>query len=414
VSTATPGHSLHVLLVTEHFPPRTGGRASLLRELVRNLPGERTTVSTPPARGARTIDRTFPGRIRRAPAWPFRSPRVDLALWRRDLGKMCRSIRPGLIVASGGETEAALAREVSLDLDIPYVLHLEAPELVRIRTELRDGGPAESHARELLADCAGIVVGGSSCRLAAYKLGVYPDRLDVVRPGVDTDRFQPGEKPARLLEELGSPRGPMVLTVVGRSAAHDLPTLLRALGSLRHQRRGAMLIAIGTDGAEHGDVVREAGVEDAVRFVPSVPDAEMPDWYRAADVFVIAHRSERSADEVAGIPVALIEAMACGRPIVGTKSAAIEEIARADEEALLVEPEAHAKLAKSVLGLVRSPETAAELASRARTRAESDFGAARYGRDFREYLEVLYFRRLGRGTLEPRSEPAVPAAAPAT
>jgi glycosyltransferase involved in cell wall biosynthesis len=138
----------------------------------------------------------------------------------------------------------------------------------------------------------------------------------------------------------------------------------------------------------------------------------MPDWYRAADVFAIAHRNERSPGDVAGVPVALLEAMASGLPVVGTKSPAIEEIARADEEALLVEPEAHAKLAKSVLTLVRSAETSTSFASRARARAESEFGAVRYGRDFREYLEVLYFRRLGRGTLD-RGEPAVPAATPA-
>jgi phosphatidylinositol alpha-1,6-mannosyltransferase len=413
VSTPSPGQSLHVLLIADRFPPRPGGRASLLHELARHLPGERTSVSTRGARGGAGIDRGVPARIHRAPNSFFGSQRLAAAMWRRQLRRISADAGSGIVVASGGPTEGYLAQRLFRELGVPYVLHFETPELTDLRERIRIGGPTGVGLEGLVEDAAGIVVGGPTCRLAAYKLGVYPHRIDVVLPGVDTERFRPGEKPAALLKKLGSPRGPLLLTVVGESTAHDLPTLFRALASLRHQRRGAQLVVVGATADGHGELLAEVGVTNAVHFVPRVPPAEMPDWYRVADVFVIAHRNDRTPDAVAGIPVALIEAMASGLPIVGTKSPAIDEIARSDEEAVLVEPEAHAKLAKSVLALARSGEMSEALATRARERAQSTFEASRYGREFRELLEVLYFRRLGLGTIETPPAPSVQEASPA-
>ncbi len=411
MSTASPGQSLRVLFIAQCFTPKVGGRASLLRDLIRNLPGDRTSVSTPGAPGAREADRELPARVHRGPAGFFGAGELGLTLWRRRLTRICRSERPGIVVASGGTTEGLLAQHVRQKRGLPYVLQLEAPELARIGLAIRADDAAGHRLQRMISEAAGIVVGGPTCRFEAYKLGVYPHHLHVVRPGVDLETFRPGEAPPALSERLGHRQGPVLVAVLGESTEHDLETLLRALASLRHQRRGARLVVIESEPTDHGALVRELRLEEAVHFVGRLPPSELPDWYRLADVFVLARRKEAGAE--GGIPVALMEAMASGCAIVATRSAGVEEIARADEDALLVGPGAHAKLAKSVLGLLREEDSRAALASQARQRAESEFGAPRFGRDFREYLEVLYFRRLGLGTLEPPAEPPVQETSPA-
>lgn len=121
----------------------------------------------------------------------------------------------------------------------------------------------------------------------------------------------------------------MLLFVGNLVAIKGLDVLLRACELLARDFEYSCFL-IG-DGPLRGNLERDvarAGLTDRVRFVGPRPHAQLPDWYRAADVFVLPSRSE-------GVPNVLLEAAACGTPFVASRVGGIPEIAHLGESRLV-------------------------------------------------------------------------------
>jgi glycosyltransferase involved in cell wall biosynthesis len=320
---------------------------------------------------------------------------------------MLRRRRPGISVAFDIYPDGEIARGIRRKHDVPYLLHLDAPRLLHARNEIQAAKETGRRFRRIIDDAEGIVTFSRVCRLEAYRLGVRPHNLDVVPPGVDVERFRPGPPPPELKKRLGAERGPVLLTVVDDVPSQDLETVFRAFAVVRGQRRGAVLVVVGEEEARSGrKLLRTLRIDRAVRFVGDVPADALPDYYRLASLYLGAHREDRDAWILQGVDAAFLEAMATGLPIAATRTPVIEELIPSDEVGVLVDPGAHNKLGKSAGDLLQSRERMESFARRARERAETRHDVRRSGASFRELLEVIYFRRLGRGTLEPLREPA--------
>jgi phosphatidylinositol alpha-1,6-mannosyltransferase len=393
------------LLLAERTPPSLGGRESVLREILARQPADRTRLVAPRAPGCGSFDRGVGADVRRRPVWPLAGEGVSRWLRRTHLRWITRGRPPGIVVAFGLGAEAALALEMKRATGVPMLLHLEAPELFAARGSLRRGQERARAVQEALDESEAIVVASRACRLEAYKAGVLPHRIEVIPPGVDLERFRPGPKPEALSRRLRA-QGPVLLAVAGRGPAKDPGTLMRALPAIRGPHDGATLVVVGpVDGSWRAEAAARR-VESRVRFVGAVPEAELPDWYRVADLFVLAHREDREQGKVAGVEVAFAEALASGLPVVATRAGGVEEIVASDDVGVLVEPEAHAKLAHAASELLREPERLESMRRDARERATAFFSAEATAARFREFLEVVHFRRLGRGRLVHPEEPA--------
>jgi len=158
-------------------------------------------------------------------------------------------------------------------------------------------------------------------------IGVPPERLVVLRNGVDLSLFSPGDR-AVLRERLRLSSGPL-LASVGRLVemkGHDLS--IRALKLLPD----ATLVIAG-EGPERRrleTLSRSLGVEARVRFLGELSQQELVGVYGGADALVLASRHE-------GWPNVLLEAMACGCPVVATEMDGIREIVRTDDAGVVME-----------------------------------------------------------------------------
>jgi glycosyltransferase involved in cell wall biosynthesis len=143
--------------------------------------------------------------------------------------------------------------------------------------------------------------------------------LRVIPNGVDCELFKPGtRRPGE---------GGWRLLYVGRfDAAKGLGVLLEAMALLRQRRRDISLklvggsSATGTEAPFREQVVR-LGLAECVEFAAEVPWAEVPRHMGEADVFVLPSFSE-------GLPLVLVEALACGLPLVATRCGGPEELVR--------------------------------------------------------------------------------------
>jgi glycosyltransferase involved in cell wall biosynthesis len=173
-------------------------------------------------------------------------------------------------------------------------------------------------------------------------LGISPEKIHVLRRGVDTALFSPGDSDESR-RHLGLANHKSILLFVGRMVqVKGLDTLLDACDRLRQHNRDFLLCLIG-DGPLRQQLAADVdrrGLSPHVRFVGSVPHSELVHWYRAADLTVLASRSE-------GIPNVLLESLACGTPFVATAVGGIPEIARHDA-ARLVPPDCPEPLAAAI------------------------------------------------------------------
>lgn len=215
-------------------------------------------------------------------------------------------------------------------------------------------------------------------RLPADKLILIPNG---VRIPPDGDKAEPR---ARLRDEFGFAPDDQVLGTVGRIvAAKGYEYLLEALGSLRHTHPRARWLAVG-DGDQRavlGDLASAAGLVDAVVWAGRRGDID--DLLAAMDIWVMSSVRE-------GLPVALLEAMAAGRPIVATDVGGIPEAVRDGREGLIVPAADSGALSGAIGRLLDEPAVGARLGAAARARARAEYGieaiAARIEDVYREEL----------------------------
>jgi glycosyltransferase involved in cell wall biosynthesis len=143
---------------------------------------------------------------------------------------------------------------------------------------------------------------------------------------------------------------------------------IRALPDIRRRLPEALLVVVG-DGEERGSLerlARELHVADAVRFEGAVPQADIRRYLWAADVFL-------SLNDLSNVGNPLLEAMACGKPIVTIDSGATAELVRDGETGLLLTTGEQRRVAEAVLRLATEKTLRRRVAKGARAYATANF-----------------------------------------
>ena len=177
----------------------------------------------------------------------------------------------------------------------------------------------------------------------AARYGIEPDGIHVIDMGVDAARFAVDAATREATRaRLSDGGGPLVICVAHLVARKNVVSAVEALALME---RG-QLVLVG-DGPERGYLERrssELGVRDRVRFLGAVRPEEVPALLAASDAFVLPSLYE-------GRPIALLEAMAAGLPVVASPVGGIPEIVDEGTNGLLVD-------ARDAAGLARALERA--------------------------------------------------------
>ncbi|HIJ65341.1 MAG TPA: glycosyltransferase [Candidatus Hydrogenedentes bacterium] len=217
--------------------------------------------------------------------------------------------------------------------------------------------------------------------------GVSGDRIVQIDPGVDLDVFCPG---TRNRGALGLSDDEFVILFVGwllpRKGIDFLVLAVRELlndPTLSRRKIRLLVVGSGPGRPRVERLIERVGISDACTFAGSLPYDRMPEVYRAADVFVLPSIATREWQEQFGM--ALIEAMACGLPVVATLSGAIPEIA--GEAALLCQPNDFLSLQGAISKLATDAARRKELGEAARQRAQARFDINVYAKQLSDIYE---------------------------
>jgi len=343
-----PSAPRRTLIVTNDFPPRTGGIQTFVWECALRQPPGSVVVYASRYPGAAEFDARAPFPV----------------------------IRDRASVLLPTPRTARRAAAILQEYECTAVWFGAAAPLGLLGARLRRAG-----AQRLVATTHGHEVGWAALPIARQMLGRVGRQVDVVTvlgqftgralagavgvgradgpalarlaPGVDSARFEPsderhiaGSGPADQRPAPGSapaarpsgsagalraragiaPDAPLVVCVSRLVPRKGQDVLIRALPAVRRAVPGTMLAVVGHGRDEERLrklAARHAG--DAVRFVGPVPAAELPGWYRAGQVFAMPCRTRRGGLDVEGLGIVYLEASAAGRPVLAGRSGGAPE-----------------------------------------------------------------------------------------
>ncbi len=204
------------------------------------------------------------------------------------------------------------------------------------------------------------------------RLYPLPLRRAMIPTGVDVERFSPAVQPAELRAELGLDAATPLIVGAGRMVREKgFSTAVEALAGWTGPRPHLVLLG---DGPAVGELRAEAarlGLDAEVSQRPTVSHELLPRYLNAADLFVFPTWREE------GSPNGVLEAMACGLPIVASDLGAVRDMVGGGEAAALVPPMDPAALRDAMIGLLSDRARAGRLGRAARRRAEERFSAER-------------------------------------
>ena len=214
----------------------------------------------------------------------------------------------------------------------------------------------------------------------------------VIHHGIDLNGFTPVDDREALKERLGLPQAELVGCYGRIRAQKGTDIFVDAMLSLLPQYPQFVAVVMGRATPTHQPYlqdlhnrVRVAGLEERVLFLPEVPVEQMADWYRVLDLFVAPQRWE-------GFGLTPLEAMACGVPVVATRTGAFEELIIDSQVGYLIPPDNLNRLAERCARLLGSRYLRHTYGQNARTHVEKNFSISSEA----HALNNLYLRFLSR------------------
>jgi len=366
-----------VLIVTNDFPPRSGGIQSFVHALATRLPPGRVVVYAPAWQGAAEFDARQPFAVVRHP--------TSLMLPVPSVARRARAV----LTEHGCDT-VLFGAAAPLGLLAPALRRAGARRIVALTHGHEAGWAALPGARQLLraigerVDVLTYLGEYVRIRLARALTSAAADRMVRLAPGVDSESFRPGAGGAAMRAKLGiAPQAPVVVCVsrmvprkgqdtlirvwprvLAGSRASRTPSGVAAAGHQEPAQEAQPVLLLVGDGPYARRLrarVRRAGLTKSVMFAGPVPWEELPAYYDAGTIFAMPCRSRRGGLDVEGLGLVYLEASATGLPVIGGDSGGAPDAILPGETGYVVGGRDEAALTDRLIRLLGDPEGAATM-----------------------------------------------------
>lgn len=328
------------LLVSSIFPPHIGGSGRWLWELYSRLPQDRYTIVVGQHPSAAAFDQTHSLDVHRMPLTFADLGYFGWAGYRRyrsiacQVAKLARSRSVGAIHCGTLLPDAWIGRLVARKLGLPLLVYMHGEETCYANASRQ----LDWMGHRILRDAAAVIANSeNTASILRNRWNVADDRIRVLNPGVDCAKFVPAARDSAVRHRLGWGDRTVVLTVGRLQERKGQDMMIRALPEIS-QNVPDVLYAIVGDGDEFArldGLVRELGVSDRVRFHRDLADDDLVRCYQQCDLFALPNR--QIGDDIEGFGMVLLEAQACGKPVLAGASGGTAETMRPGETGELVD-----------------------------------------------------------------------------
>jgi L-malate glycosyltransferase len=291
---------------------------------------------------------------------------MDLAAaWR--LSRLIKQVTPDVVHAHDSHAVAMAALALSMS-----TLPRKPPLIAARRVDFHLRGSALSRWKYRQVSC--FICVSEAIRRMLIADGVPEDRLVTVNEGIDLERIA-AAPPANLHEELWLPHHAPVVGNVAALVPHKGQRHLVEAAQIVGRRVPDARFIIAGEGELRSALerqIKEHRLEKHVLLLGFRPD--VLSLHKAFDIFVMSSVTE-------GLGTSLLDAMACGKPIVATAAGGIPEVVRDRETGFLVPPRDHHAMARAIVTLLGDPALRHRMGEAGRTFVCERFSAERMVRD---------------------------------
>ncbi|MEZ6143235.1 MAG: glycosyltransferase family 4 protein [Zavarzinella sp.] len=365
-----------ILLFSEIFPPKTGGSGRWFWEIYSRFSPDQIVVLTSTDASAETFDPHQKMKIIRLPMeMPSRGirNRANFRVYWRLMGQLkhiAKDNQIDVVHCARNLPEGFIAWGAKKFSGMPYFCYVHGED-IGISSTSREltwmTNRVFGSARKIIANSQ------NSQKLLQNDWAVPSEKVHLLYPGVDACKFVPAP-PDLAWRQQHHWAGRTVLLTVGRlqkRKGHD--HLLRAIALLK-PRFPQILAVIAGSGEELPTLqvlVRELELANHVRFLGEVPDTDLLKCYQQCDLFVLPNRS--IGKDFEGFGMVLLEAQACGKPVLAGASGGTRETMQVGESGDLVDCEQPELLAEKLTELLEQPEKLIKMGQLGRTWVENRF-----------------------------------------
>jgi len=358
-----------ILLLSEIFPPKVGGSGRWFWEVYRRMPRDSVVIAAGENSRQEAFDRTHDLRIARVPLalqeWGIRSVQGLRGYWQalRKLRPLLKKERITRIHCGRTLPEGLLALALKFESGVPYVCYAHGEE-VNIASGSRE---LRWLTRRVLKGTDFMIVNShNTSQLLQQDWGLSRQRIRLMHPGVDCGRFVPALPDPVVRKRLRWDQRFVVLTVgrLQKRKGHD--QMILAVKTIRRSISNVLYAILG-DGEERPfleKLAEQEGVAEHVQFLGELPEAELVPCYQQCDLFALPNR--QVGKDIEGFGMVLLEAQACGRPVVAGASGGTAETMRIPQTGRVVGCDGPHELAALIIELASDPYRLGQMGKAAR------------------------------------------------
>ena len=270
---------------------------------------------------------------------------------------------------------------------IPYVILVHGTEFNAYFHRFTD---IDRWVSKYILKNAGTVFTNSQITRELVQTHGYPfEKIHMIFPGVDTERFGIFEKRSDILENLGIKNKKILLTVSRLVQKKNHENVLKALAIVVKEIPDVVYIVVG-DGKEKERLIgltKELKIEKYVIFLGQIEFGQIHSYYNACDIFIMPSKTVGLDYESFGI--VYLEANACGKPVIAGRSGGIKDAVLDGSTGILVDPNNIEEISQAMLLLLKDPEYAEKLGEYGRRRVEKELNWKMVGEKIEAVLATV-------------------------
>lgn len=328
------------LVLTENFPPLSGGSARWFWELYSRLPVEQFLLVVNDTKEGQAFDKTHPLNIIRmplvSPEWGFRSIKGITFYYKAvlSLRKIIKQhnithIHTGRVIHEG-----VIAWLLSLITNVSYstYVHGEDVETAAISRE------HDLMVKQVCKRASRIICNSHNSANIVKRLAYAGDeKISVLHPGFDQMRFSPAKVDPHFKEQMGWQNKQVIITVGRLQQRKGQDAMIMAMPNIIAEYPDVHYVIIGHGECEEQlkKLITELKLTDHVQLLTNVTDQQMVQCYQQCDLFILPNRTINN--DIEGFGMVLVEAQACGKPVIAGDSGGTRETMALGESGMIVD-----------------------------------------------------------------------------